>query len=86
VEAIAMVRVSTSKARQDFSKTLKMARSGRRVVLHRHDEDVAAIVSMEDLALLKALEDRLDVEAIREALKDPETIPWERVKAELGLA
>lgn len=31
------------------------------------------------------IEDRLDVEAVQEALKEPGTIPWEKVKTEMGL-
>jgi prevent-host-death family protein len=81
-----MVRITASKARQDFTETLNLAREGERVVLHRREKDVAAIVSMEDLALLEALEDRMDLEDVREALKEPGSIPWEQVKSDLGLS
>jgi antitoxin Phd len=81
-----MVRITASKARQEFTETLKLACEGERVVLHRREKDVAAIVSMEDLAVLEALEDRMDLEAVREALKEPGSIPWEQVKADLCLA
>jgi hypothetical protein len=41
---------------------------------------------MEDLELLRQLEDKLDNEAADRALSEPgESIPWEKVKAELGL-
>ena len=80
-----MVRITASKARQDFTETLNLAQKGERVILHRKKKDVAAIVSMEDLALLEALEDRMELEAVREALKEPGSIPWEQVKADLGL-
>jgi hypothetical protein len=46
------------------------------------------VVPVEDLNLLEALEDRLDLEAIEQALADPEnkkSIPWDQVKKELGL-
>lgn len=59
-----------------------------RVLLTRHGKPVAAIISKEDLELLEALEDRADLEAVRVALADPlnqEDIPWEQVKADLGL-
>lgn len=58
---------------------------GERVVLYREDKSVAALVPLDDLALLEELEDRMDLEAAREALKEPGTIPWEKVKADLGL-
>jgi hypothetical protein len=78
--------MTATKAQQDFTATLKLACQGERVILHRNKKDVAALVSMEDLALLEALEDRMDLEAIREALKEPGSIPWEQVKANLGLS
>jgi len=46
------------------------------------------VVPVEDLNLLEAIEDRLDLEDIEKALADPENkeaIPWEKVKKELGL-
>jgi antitoxin (DNA-binding transcriptional repressor) of toxin-antitoxin stability system len=85
VESRSSGRRDTRKARQDFRETLKLARKGERVVLHRREKDVAAIVSMEDLALLEALEDWMDLEAVRAARQEPRTIPWDQVKAELGL-
>jgi prevent-host-death family protein len=80
-----MVRITANKAGQDFTEMLKLVRDGERIILHRNKKDVAAIVSMEDLALLEDLEDRMDRGAIREALKEPGSIPWEQVKADLGL-
>jgi len=57
---------------------------GERVVLQRHGRPVAALVSVEDLRLLEALEDRLDAEEIERVLADPteEWVPWEQVRAE----
>jgi prevent-host-death family protein len=59
-----------------------------RVLLTRHGKPIAAIISTDDLELLEALEDKADLDAIDAALADPEnaeTIPWEQVKADLGL-
>jgi len=56
-----------------------------RIVLERRGKDVAALVSLEDLELLEELENRMDLEAARAALKEPGTIPWETVKKRLGL-
>ncbi len=58
---------------------------GERVVLERRGKDVAALVSIEDLQTLEALEDVADLKAAREARKEKRTIPWEKVKSELGL-
>jgi len=78
-----------SEARGEFSELVNRAAYGHeRVLLTRHGKAIAAIVPTEDLEFLEALEDRDDLEAARAALADPdnrEEIPWEQVKAELGL-
>jgi len=57
-----------------------------RVLLTRHNKAVAALVSADDLALLEALEDRADIEAVREALAESrERIPYDALRTELGL-
>jgi prevent-host-death family protein len=83
-----MIRVTTSKARQEFAKVLKKVKEGRRILLEKHDKGVAAIVSVEDLALLEAIENRHDLEAARRAMAEVAekgATPWEEVKRELGL-
>jgi len=83
-----MADLTVSKARQNLTKILKKVSEGERIVLCRHKKGVAALVPMEDLALLEEIEDRLDARAGRSAIRAAEregTIPWEKVKAELGL-
>jgi len=84
-----MARLTASTARDRFSDVLnRVAYGGERVVIERRGKELAAIVSLEDLRLLEAIEDRLDVEDALEALEEAEregTIPWEAIKAELGL-
>lgn len=84
-----MTRLNTSKVRNEFGKVLRrVARRGDRIVLHRRGKDVAALVPLEDYDLLEKLEDRFDLEEARAALKETKTkgtIPWEKIKAELGL-
>ena len=82
-----MVRMTASQARKDLAETLnQVAYRGERVVLHRRGKDLAAIVPLADLELVEALEDRMDVEAARKALKQRgANIPLARIKAELGL-
>lgn len=83
-----MIKLSASKARQDLPTVIKGVRKGERFLLSRHGEAVAAIVSVEDLAILQAIEDRRDARAARAALADAAengTVPWEQVRAELGL-
>jgi prevent-host-death family protein len=83
-----MIKLTTSEARQDFSNVIRGVKKGERFLLNRHGKGVAAIVSVEDLAVLQMIEDRRDREAARAALEDAEangTVPWEKIKADLGL-
>lgn len=78
--------LKASKARDEFADLLnRVVYRKERLLIERHGKPVAALVPVEDLALLEALEDELDLEAAREALREPGTIPWKRVKARLGL-
>ncbi|MEJ7811055.1 MAG: type II toxin-antitoxin system Phd/YefM family antitoxin [Gemmatimonadaceae bacterium] len=80
-------RLPASKARARFADILnEVSVRGDRVVLDRHGKPVAAVISIGDLELLQALEDRYDVELAREALAESdERVPWEEIKARLGL-
>jgi prevent-host-death family protein len=84
-----MTKVSTVKAREQFSEVVNRAAYGKeRVILTRRKKDLAAVVPIEDVKLLEALEDRLDLEDARAALAEAKkkgTIPWEKIKVELGL-
>ncbi len=81
--------IDTSVARDSLSDTLnRVSYSKERIVIRRHGKDVAALVPMEDLMLLDEIEDRMDLEEARAALAEAEekgTIPWEKVKEDLGL-
>jgi len=77
---------TTVEARNHFGDVINRAAYAKeRVILTRRGQKLAAVVPIEDLELLKKLEDRIDLEAIKEALKEPETVPWDQVKVELGL-
>ena len=84
-----MSTVTTVKARESFSEVINRSAYGKeRIVLTRRGKKVAAVVPVEDLNLLEELETRFDLEAIEQALADPENkkrIPWDQVKKELGL-
>jgi prevent-host-death family protein len=86
-----MTTVSTVKAREAFSEMLNRSAFGKeRIVLTRRGKGVAAIIPLEDLALVEAAEERQDAEEIRRRVKDWErggrkTIPLEEVaKAHRG--
>ncbi|HSE58169.1 MAG TPA: type II toxin-antitoxin system prevent-host-death family antitoxin [Nitrospiraceae bacterium] len=84
-----MARTAASKVRQDFSDTLNRVAYGReRVILQRRGKDVAAVVPIDDLRLLEALEDRMDLEDARAALAEANkkgTKPLRACMKELGL-
>jgi prevent-host-death family protein len=86
-----MTRLSSGKVRQDFSETVNRVAYGReRIILHRRGRDLAALIPLEDLALLEAVEDRLDVEEAEKILAEAKArgerpVPWERAKKKLRL-
>ncbi len=84
-----MDTLSTAEARDQFSDVINRAAYGKeRVVLTRRGKALVAVVPIEDVELLRELEDYHDAKAADEALEDVRlhgTIPWAQVKAELGL-
>ena len=65
----------------------RVAYGGERMVIERRGKRVAALVPVEDLELLEAIEDRIDLESARRLLNDPKQkpVPWAKVKRQLGL-
>ncbi len=64
--------------------------TGEPVAIETDGRTVAVLISAEDFVLLERLrgeeEDRLDNAAVDAARDEPgENIPWERIKADLGL-
>ena len=76
-------------ARAQFSEIVnRTAFGGERVVVTRRGKPLAALVPIEDLALLEELEDRADVRDFRAALKAAHreaAVPWHELKRHLGL-
>jgi prevent-host-death family protein len=78
---------STTEARDNLAELInRVAYGHERVVLERRGKKVAALVSVEDLTRLEALDDADDVAAAREALAEPGETPYEVVRQRLGLA
>jgi prevent-host-death family protein len=74
-----------SEAREQLADlSNRVALRGERIVIERRGKNLCALVPIEDLELLEKLEDRFDLEAIR-ADKGGKSVPWARVKKELGL-
>ena len=82
-----MTKISTADARNEFADLINRASFGKeRFVLTRRGKELAAIVPVEDLALLEELEDRIDVEAAKAALKESdERVSYQDLRRELGL-
>ena len=55
-------------------------------LLQRHGKDVAALISVEDLARFEELEDRADLRDMEDVLaKGEKPIPWKQAKVQLGV-
>jgi prevent-host-death family protein len=81
-----MTRLTASAVRDALGDTLnRVAYRGERIILERHGKAVAALVSVEDLSLLEALEDRLDMQAARRAQRETGAVPYEEVRQKAGL-
>jgi prevent-host-death family protein len=81
-----MTSASVGELREHLSEYLSRAQySGERVTVTRNGKPVAVLVSLDDFALLREIEDRLDNEEADDALQEAaETgfIPWDRVRDE----
>ena len=82
-----MIRLSTSELRKDTADALnRVVYRGDRIALQRRGKDVAVIVSVEDYELLRAIEDRADMETIKKIKAEQgEDVLWDDLKRELGL-
>ena len=74
-----MIRVGT------LQEAVRKVSEGERVVVTIEGKDFA-LMSLDDLALFEEIEDRLDVQAYREAKAEGgEDVSWEDLKREVGL-
>ncbi|MFZ5759152.1 MAG: type II toxin-antitoxin system Phd/YefM family antitoxin [Thermodesulfobacteriota bacterium] len=79
--------ISTADARKHFAEIVNRVAYGHEsVILTRRGENIAALVSIEELELLRNLEDKIDLEDARKALEEPgENIPANEFWGKLGL-
>ena len=84
-----MDSVPFSEARTHLTDIVnEVAYGGERIILTRKGKQLVAIIPLEDLRILEALENKIDLEDAKKALRDIEkygTISWEDAKRELGL-
>jgi prevent-host-death family protein len=85
--------ITASEARDEFAEVInRVAYGGERVVIRRHEKELAAVIPMEDLRLLERLieqeEDRIDAEeaeGIMAAIErgEEEVIPFDQAVREI---
>ena len=84
-----MGQISTVDARSQLSEIINRAAFGKeRLILTRRGKEIVAVVPIEDVKLLEALEDKIDLEEARLALSESKkkgTVSWQRIKKDLGL-
>ena len=79
--------VTVTDARSELAQTIECARlSGEPIGITQRGRRVAVLLGVEAYqALLGAFEDAVDLDESDKALAEGDFIPWEDVKAELGL-
>lgn len=83
--------ITTAAARDSFSEVVNRAAFGKeRVVLTRHGKPLAAIVPIEDVEALEAIENAHDLAEVRKALEEWErdgrkTVPLEDILRRYGV-
>jgi len=82
-----MTTLQVSKARDRFSEIVNRVIFGReRIAVQRRDKRRAVLISEEDAELLEWLEDQIDLDAARKAIKGRnKAVDWEDFKKELGV-
>ena len=82
-----MTDLSITAARKAFFDLFdRVVRKGDRVIVARRGKDRVAIIPVEDLEKLQALEDAADIAAADAAMAElGKRIPYDEVRKELGL-
>jgi prevent-host-death family protein len=81
-----MSELAVSEAREHLADAIERARSGEPVYVTRRGQRVAVIVDAETYdSLVDSAEDASDRAELRAARADDDYVPWEDVKADLGL-
>jgi len=79
-----MTKVSMTDARHDFTSIAnRVMFKGERVFVEKNNKPAFAVVPVEDVELLEAIEDRLDVAEALESLKEEGSISLEDLRKKL---
>lgn len=80
-----MTTLSMTDARQDFTVLAnKVMFSGMRICISKNNKPAFALVPLEDVQTLEALEDKIDLDEALKALKEPGSIGLKAFKKKLG--
>jgi antitoxin Phd len=79
--------ISTAEARKNFADIVNRVAYGKEpIVLTRRGQEVAALVSIDELELLRQIEDYIDIEDAKKALAEPgDNVSAKEVWKQLGL-
>ena len=82
-----MAEIAVADVRKNLSDAVNRVAYGKeRLILKRRGKGVAALVPIEDLEAIEAMEDKIDVALARKALKEKgKPVPLETLKKQLGL-
>jgi prevent-host-death family protein len=81
-----MTNVSITDLRPNLNDIAnKVCFAGERFIVERNGKPAFALVSCDDLETLEALEDRIDLEDAKKALKEKGTIKHKDLRKKLGL-
>jgi len=86
-------RLNLNEVYENLDKIISAVKLGeKRIIINQDEEDIAAIISMDEFLLLERviqeLEDQIDLEAFQEAkleYQQNEGVAWEDLKEELGI-
>ena len=65
--------------------TSRVAYGGERILLEKNGKRIAALVAIEDVQLLEAIEDKIDIEEAKKALKRGKFISISEARKKLRL-
>ncbi|GAB6191422.1 type II toxin-antitoxin system Phd/YefM family antitoxin [Desulfocastanea catecholica] len=79
--------ITTADARKNFADIVNTVAYGKEpIVLTRRGQEIAALISIEELQLLEKIEDYIDIKDAKKALEEPgENISADEFWKELGL-
>jgi prevent-host-death family protein len=82
-----VTKISTADARKNFADIVnKVAYTKESIVLTRRGQNIAALISIDELELLQQIEDHIDIEDAKQALAESgDNISSKDVWKQLGL-